>query len=134
MERTSQGGGRTEGAYEKRDMSVRVIGRFLAGLVVTVIVVLGLMWRLFDYYQTGEARREVPPSPLAEARQIPPGPTLQVTPQQDLKAMRSEEDVLLHSYGWLDQRAGIVRIPIERAMKLLAERGLPNQSQKGSGQ
>jgi hypothetical protein len=57
-----------------------------------------------------------------------------VTPQQDLKAMRSEEDVLLHSYGWLDQRAGIVRIPIERAMKLLAERGLPNQSQKGSGQ
>ena len=31
---------------------------------------------------------------------------------------------MLHSYGWVDQQAGIVRIPIDRAMTLLTERGL----------
>jgi cytochrome c oxidase cbb3-type subunit III len=46
-----------------------------------------------------------------------------------LKEMRATEDAVLHSYGWVDQAAGIVRIPIERAMELLAERGLPARAQ-----
>ncbi len=124
MEQTPHRNGRAE-VYERRDMSVRLIGTFLAGLIVTVIVVLLLMGWLFDYFQAREAQRDLPPSPLAEARQVPSGPILQVAPRQDLKAMRIEEDALLHSYGWVDQKTGIVRIPIDRAMKLLAQRGLP---------
>ncbi len=116
--------------YEQRDMSVRVVGTFFGGLIVAVVVVLLLMAWLFNYFAAREARRDVPPSPLAAARQLPPEPRLQVNPQQDLKAMRADEDALLRSYGWVDRNAGVVRIPIDRAMNLLVQRGLPARSQK----
>lgn len=130
MAQTTHRGGTTEGTYERRDMNARVVGTFLAGLIVTVVVVFLLMGWLFEHLQSSQARRDVPVSPLAEARQVPPAPALQVNPRQDLKVMRGEEDALLHSYGWIDQKAGTVRIPIDRAMKLLAERGLPVKNQK----
>ncbi len=38
----------------------------------------------------------------------------------------------MHSYGWVDQPAGVVRIPIDRAMELLAQRGLPTRPQAGT--
>ena len=38
----------------------------------------------------------------------------------------------MHSYGWVDQQAGVVRIPIDRAMELLAQRGLPTRPQAGA--
>ena len=42
-----------------------------------------------------------------------------------------QEEQTLHSYGWVDQQAGVVRIPIDRAMELLAQRGLPTRPQAG---
>ena len=130
MEQSHQGGGGTGGVYERRDMSVRVIGMFLVGLAATVVLVFGLVWWMFDIFAASRAQQDVAPSPLAEARRVLPAPSLQVTPRRDLKAMRTEEKALLHSYGWMDQKAGVVRIPIDRAMKLLTERGLPRTSQK----
>ena len=65
------------------------------------------------------------PSSLASTRQPPSEPRLQVTPGQELTAMREAENAILYSYGWVDRNAGIVRLPIQRAMELLAERGLP---------
>lgn len=132
MEQRPHESGRAGGAYERRDLSVRAVGTFLAGMVLTVILVLVLMAWLFDYFSASGARREAPPSPLSEVRQIPPEPRLQVNAAADLKAMRAAEDAQLHSYGWMDRKAGTVHIPIERAMKLLAERGLAAPSQKGS--
>ena len=35
------------------------------------------------------------------------------------------EDAVLHSYGWVDKNAGIVRIPIERGDEAHGQRGLP---------
>jgi hypothetical protein len=84
------------------------------------------MWLLFDYFAARRARLEVTPSPVFEARQLPPEPRLEVSPQQDLRQMRAAEMALLHSYGWVDRQAGIVRIPIERAIDILAARGLQN--------
>ena len=43
-----------------------------------------------------------------------------------------QEEQTLHSYGWVDQPAGVVRIPIDRAMELLAQRGLPTRPQAGT--
>jgi hypothetical protein len=43
-----------------------------------------------------------------------------------------QEEKTLHSYGWVDQRAGVVRIPIDRAMELVAQRGLPTRPQAGA--
>ncbi len=54
-----------------------------------------------------------------------PEPRLQVAPQLDLAGMRAREEEELRSYGWIDQKAGVVRLPIDRAMELMVQRGLP---------
>lgn len=54
----------------------------------------------------------------------PASPTLEVKPKRALEAQRSRDDELLESYGWADPDRKVARIPIERAMELLAERGL----------
>lgn len=122
---TRSDGQAARGGYERRDMSVRVVGTFLLGLLVAIGVILVLMGWLFDYFSARATRLDVPPSPLAQARPLPPEPRLQVRPGKDLRALRATEDAAMNSYGWVDQTAGIVRIPIDRAMDLLAKRGLP---------
>jgi hypothetical protein len=57
-----------------------------------------------------------------------------VAPEDDLAALRAQEDDQLNHYGWIDKKAGIVRIPIERAMELTAARGLPVRGQPGAPQ
>ena len=54
----------------------------------------------------------------------PAPPVLEVKPRSTLQTQRSREDALLESYGWADQDRRTARIPIERAMQLLVERGL----------
>lgn len=56
-------------------------------------------------------------------------PTRPVLPQvgsaQEWRTLRAEQQELLGSYGWIDKENGVVHIPVERAMSLLVERGLP---------
>ena len=54
-----------------------------------------------------------------------PAPELQIDPAQDMERYQLPRKETLASYGWVDRQAGIARIPIERAMELIAERGLP---------
>ena len=55
-----------------------------------------------------------------------PTPRLQTDDgYQEITDMHAKEDLLLENYSWVDQSKGTVRIPIERAMELVAERGLP---------
>jgi len=55
-----------------------------------------------------------------------PTPRLQTDDgYQEITDMHAKEDLLLENYSWVDQGKGTVRIPIERAMELVAERGLP---------
>ena len=56
---------------------------------------------------------------------MPPEPRLQTDPRQDLADLRAKEDVLLGTAGVVDENAGVFRIPIDVAMKLTLERGLP---------
>ena len=65
-------------------------------------------------------------SPLAAGPAPPPKPRLQITPRLDLAEKRKAEDATLNSYGWIDRTSGTVRIPIERAMDLLARRAKAN--------
>ena len=59
--------------------------------------------------------------------QLPPEPRLQAEPGQELRQYRGQQEQLLNSYGWVDRSAGVVRIPIDRAIELLAQRGLPSR-------
>jgi hypothetical protein len=65
-------------------------------------------------------------SKLSEMTQSFPTPKLQTDDgSQDVADLHAREDLLLENYSWVDQSQGKVRIPIERAMELIAERGLP---------
>ncbi|HVW10518.1 MAG TPA: hypothetical protein VHC90_18145, partial [Bryobacteraceae bacterium] len=57
---------------------------------------------------------------MSEKQQIPSGPRLQGDPQRELKAMHDDEDMLLSSYGWVDQAKGTVHIPIDQAIDMVA--------------
>jgi hypothetical protein len=110
--------------YEQRDADTRAVLRFLIGLGVVLVVIAGLMWGWFRYLQAAE-RLPAPASPFANIRQVPSGPQLQVTPRQDLLKTTGDQERALESYGWENRQAGTVRIPIERAMDMLVQKGVP---------
>ena len=113
------------GGYERQDADVRTLAWLLAGLLTAALVALGLMDLLYRHFASREARRQPPPTTLAGTRNsVPPEPRLQNTPFEDLHKLRAEEDAALASYGWVDRRAGIVRIPIEKAMEMAWQGGL----------
>jgi hypothetical protein len=113
------------GEHEHSDVPVRPILYFAVGLAVSGVVIHLLMAWLFDKFAERARRADAPLSPLAELRQPPPEPRLQLAPSIDMAALRAQDQQTLGSYGWIVREAGLVRIPIERAMDLVAERGLP---------
>ena len=113
----------TEVGHEKRDVRFPPV-LIAAGLIVamTLLAVVGMIG-LFDVLAEREARRSGPANPLAESvSKLPPEPRLQARPVLDLEALRAAEAEILDGYSWVDEQAGVARIPIERAMELLAER------------
>jgi hypothetical protein len=114
--------------YEVRDADVKAIlwfGLILAVVLVVVAVIIGL---LYGFLGIRYVERASPPPPLLEEAQgLPPQPRLQRDPVEDMEQMQAENEAVLNSYGWVDEEAGIVHIPIERAMELTLERGLPTR-------
>jgi hypothetical protein len=118
--------------HEESDVNIRGIFGFAAGLAIAVAFVAFVVWVLFTYFASREARKSTPEYPLAvqQENRLPPEPRLQTNPRQDLTDLRSQEDQILDTYGWVDRNAGTVRIPIEQAMKLTLQRGLPARQQQ----
>ena len=56
-------------------------------------------------------------------------PDLNWAEQNPLKQLRSQEQKLLDNYGWIDRQAGIARIPVDRAIEIISQNGLPTQLQ-----
>ncbi len=113
--------------YEQSDVNARGVLIFAAALLAVGIVIHVLIWLLFLVFDTRQARGQTLQYPLAvqQEQRLPPEPRLQTNPRQDLLDMRAAEDQILTSYRWVDRNAGVVRIPIDQAMKLVVERGLP---------
>lgn len=133
---------------EKTDVSIQALFIFIAIFVIFGFIAHFGLWLLFKTFVRIEQRRQpgpvtamqrpsdmdVPknqpllqPFPHSNAQGQPVAP-YHSTPVVDLATMRDAENQALTSYGWVDQQNGIVRIPIEQAMKLTLERGLPVQS------
>jgi hypothetical protein len=113
--------------HETRDTGVALIALSAAGLAVVILIVFLLMWGTFNLLKNDQQANDVSLSPLAPAVQIPPQPRLQEHPAEELRQLRERENKELTTYGWQDQKAGIVRIPIDRAMDILAQKGFPSQ-------
>ena len=126
--------GRSENSqrrYETRDVTGRPMVWAALGLIILTIAGLVASWLAFTYFV--EVQKLGPPaSPFENARELPPPPRLQVKPAEDLKGYKNEVDTQLNNYGWVDKNAGVVRIPIERAMELSLERGFPTRANKSS--
>jgi hypothetical protein len=124
MEETSP-----HGAHERSDISVRAVGKYGLWILLGAIVSLGLMWLLYGGLEAREERREVPPPPMTKAnpRTQPPEPRLESDPVQSLAEYRAAEQSRITTYGWVDAEKGIVRLPIDRAMELVAKEGLPSR-------
>ena len=116
--------------HEPDIINFRFVALFAAGLVLLSIVSLFLMGWLFDYFDTRQDNLGLPTSPFADSQPLPPEPQLQVNPALDWQEIYATQQAELNSYSWVDQEAGIVRIPIDRAIELLTKRGLPAREMK----
>jgi hypothetical protein len=114
-----------EPGHERSDIRFRVVGALTIGIVALGLVGVVSSYLLFGYFSARATRADRPPSPVGDARPTPPGPRLQTDPYSDYARLRADEEAMLHSYDWVDRDLGLVRIPVERAMAVLAERGLP---------
>lgn len=119
-------------AYETRDVKLRPLVVFIAGLTVVGIVTYLVIFVLFRLFSGQAARQDsvLAPTSLSQPaapgeEHLPPEPRIQANPEGDLKTLRDQEDALLTTYGWVDQPASVVRVPIDVAMKLVLEEGLP---------
>ena len=110
--------------YETTDVHVWAAGKFALALIAIILVSLGLLIGLFKYFQSRETANQ---ARTIEPARVFPEPRLEANPVLDLKALRAEEDKLLSGYAWVDPQKGLVRIPIDQAIDLIARRGLPSR-------
>ncbi len=116
--------------YELSDLNPGFIALFGIGLVVAVALAVIVTSLFMRYRAFQHARQETPVPRLAREREITPEPRLQVDASKELRQMRAAEDAALSSYGWVDKDAGILKIPVDRAMEILAKKGLPARKQE----
>jgi hypothetical protein len=110
--------------HETTDVNVWAVGKFAIGLVIVCVVSIALLFGLLKFFQS---REETSVANAVDPVKLFPEPQLQKTPILDLKAIHAEEDKLLNGYAWVDPKQGIVRIPVDRAIEVLAKCGLPTR-------
>jgi len=135
------------GGYERQDIGVAPILYFLLGLAVAGFLVYFVVNGIYSYLEKQSEAQQTSVSPLVtnaptDTRKLPsdyrnylqqnfPSPQLEIDERNQLDKIRIEEEQTLSTYDWVDQKGGTVRIPIDRAMDLLAQRGLPVRAQTG---
>jgi hypothetical protein len=139
------------GGYEHEDMGARVVFGFLLGLAVLVVVVYFAAQAIYGSLEKYSQAHQPQQNPLkqkaetntrdadtgkvrVEIQKAFPEPRLETDERNELAEPRTEEEEHLNSYGWVDQPAGVVHIPIERAIQLVAERGLAVRPESEVGQ
>jgi len=113
--------------HEQSDISVSGVVAFAVALMTVCVLIFGAIRVLTGVFARYRMQPVTADYPLAaeSLRRLPPEPRLQTDPRDDLTHLRDTEDRVLESYGWVDRDAGVVRIPIDQAMRLVVERGLP---------
>lgn len=112
--------------HEGTDLSLKPIIAFVLGLMaLAVIVPLVLSIFMTRFKAESIAAKEQIPPLFKDARGQYPPPNTPVGPRAELAKHREREQEISMTYGWTDQDAGIARVPIDRAVEILAERGLP---------
>ena len=134
------------GGYEHQDVQVSGILYFLLGLAVVILLWVFALRGLFAVLDHREKALQPEVNPLvtnvpADTRHVAPGypqsvfpnPKLEENERGQLNGIITDEEKALYTYGWVDEKAGTVHIPIERAMELITQRGLPVRPQAAVG-
>ncbi|MGE5326270.1 MAG: hypothetical protein ACM3NO_04470 [Deltaproteobacteria bacterium] len=118
--------------HETSDANVRAVVKFAVGLFMSIVASLVIVWVTFNYFVKRQGLGP-PASPFENTRKLPPPgvPVLEAKPAEEYKHYFERQQEQLRSYGWLDQKDGIVHMPIDRAMDLLVQHGLPVQKETG---
>ena len=122
--------------YEHTDIDTSVGYKFALWLVVAMAISVAIVYGTFFFFegQTQKADAVAQKYPLAVGQtKTPPLPNLQTQPFKDVYLLRKSEAEKLESYGWVDKEGGVTRIPIDRAMEVLLQRGLPARADGGNG-
>ncbi len=113
--------------YEHTDASMR--GIFITGvsLLVGIWIISALLYFYFAFLAHRRSAESLPPLRATLQDVAPSQPRLQGSPTLDLQALFRAQHAEQTSYRWLSHEKGIVAIPIDRAMQILAQRGIPAQ-------
>jgi hypothetical protein len=120
-------------AFETKDVQTRPIFRFLTGMAIVIVLSYGVTWFIYKgllNYWTNSY--EPPPPSRAQLGLIyPPEPRLQgmpghmLDPQLDSREKMAADKAANEKLAWIDAKSGIAQIPVNEAMKIIAEKGLP---------
>src|SRR5688572_25649430 len=114
--------------HEQSDVALRPLLWSAVALVGLAVFAHVALWLAMRSFERDERREDARPSPVADARPVPPEPRLQPSvefhptlPYEDVIAMRHADQQMLGTYGWVDRQRNIARIPIDRAMRQVLE-------------
>ena len=120
------------GGHEESDVGIGLITIFIIVFALIIAISMPLLWWLVQHWDT-KAEKADPELPrLANLRAEPPRPRLQSTPAFDYQEFRDRQLSRLNGSGWVDREQRVVHIPIERAMELVLEEGLPRPARSES--
>ncbi len=112
--------------HEHADIEPSIAGKFAIWLSIAMLISAAIVYGSFWFFEGNEveANREAQVFPMAAGQvREPQGPRLQTQPFKDVYKLREAEQQKLTTYGWVDQGSGVVRIPIDEALRLMSERG-----------
>ena len=127
-------------SFEERDIKVGTIYWSLIALGLATVAALTICIFILHFTSHLAASSDTPPPPSREAlsKDYPPEPRLQgvpghvTDPQKDLRYKLKDDIDANEKLQWLDKKAGIAQIPVEDAVKIVAEKGLPSFSAPSS--
>jgi len=141
-----------ETSFEQQDLGASGVFYFMVGLAIVIALVYGIVGGMYHFLEASDQKRQTPVNPMAIKTGVDPRsmtfpevqnkveatfpqPVLERSEQiqvSDYGKQLKEQDRILASYDWVDQKNGVVRIPIDKAMDLIAQRGLPVRPESGA--
>jgi hypothetical protein len=142
MSEEKVGGHNPDTGFEHEDLSPQGIFYFMGGVAVLGVVIYFILAGMYRHLDNYDRTHQPPANPMAATTGVDPQtmtypqirgqvektfpkPVLEYSEQTQYIDELKKQNEVLESYDWVDQNNGLVRIPIDRAMDLVAQRGLP---------
>ena len=121
--------------YEHTDIEPSIAAKFAVWLTVACLISAAIVYGTFWFFEglavTSNQQLQQFPMAVGQIKE-PQGPRLQTQPFKDIYMLRQAEHERLTTYGWVDQGSGVVRIPVDEALRIVAERGAVPSAQQAS--